>query len=165
MRTDTYDEELEPCPFCGSDNISTGECLTDLGEGRRSSQSQCLNCGALGPDGILEKDDGPDYGSDKARASWNRRTPPSAQSVEPVAMVRKLVNMSIIDSTGCKTSWEDLPDGTKLYTSPPSAEGARDAALEDAAVASEIPMIGVYPFEVRRDIAQRIRALKSKKES
>ncbi|MGR2664444.1 hypothetical protein ACUXVY_22885, partial [Chromobacterium haemolyticum] len=28
-------------------------------------------------------------------------------------------NTSFIDSTGCKTCWEDLPDGSPLYTAPP----------------------------------------------
>ncbi|MFK7090535.1 hypothetical protein AAFM71_17140 [Chromobacterium violaceum] len=40
---------------------------------------------------------------------------------EPVAHVKRLVNCAIIDSTGCKTIWEDLPDGTPLYTRPQSA--------------------------------------------
>lgn len=41
-----------------------------------------------------------------------------AASAEPVARVARLINTSIIDSTGCKTDWEDLPDGTPLYASP-----------------------------------------------
>lgn len=38
---------------------------------------------------------------------------------EPVAHVKRGTNASFIDSTGCKTCWEDLPDGAALYTEPP----------------------------------------------
>ena len=41
-----------------------------------------------------------------------------AQWVEPVARVKRLTNCSIIDSTGCAVSWEDLPDGSALFTRP-----------------------------------------------
>lgn len=37
---------------------------------------------------------------------------------EPVAHVKRGTNTSFIDSTDCKTCWEDLPDGTALYTKP-----------------------------------------------
>lgn len=42
-------------------------------------------------------------------------------SPEPVAHVERGTNTSFIDSTGCKTCWEDLPDGTPLYAVPPDA--------------------------------------------
>lgn len=38
---------------------------------------------------------------------------------ELVAHVKRGTNTSFIDSTGCKTCWEDLPDGSPLYTAPP----------------------------------------------
>ena len=55
-------------------------------------------------------------------------TPP-AQDDEPVAFVRRMINTQIIDSTGCKVAWEDLPDGTSLYTRPDNS-GLRKAAWE-----------------------------------
>jgi hypothetical protein len=55
-------------------------------------------------------------------------TPP-AQEAEPVARVRKMINSSFIDSTGCKGYWGDLPDGTPLYTRPAS-DKLRQAAEE-----------------------------------
>jgi hypothetical protein len=55
------------------------------------------------------------------------RTP--AQEAEPVARVRKMINSSFIDSTGCKGYWGDLPDGTPLYTRPANDE-LRQAAEE-----------------------------------
>jgi len=53
-----------------------------------------------------------------------------AQTV--VARVKRLTNCSIIDSTGCAVRWEDLPDGTELFTHPaaaPSGERATNVAL------------------------------------
>lgn len=47
-----------------------------------------------------------------------------AQWVEPVARVKRLTNCSIIDSTGCAVSWEDLPDGSALFTRPGGNSGA-----------------------------------------
>jgi len=87
-----------------------------------------------------------------------------AKRVEHVAMVRKLVNMSIIDSTGCKTSWEDLPDGTKLYTTPPSAEGVLDAVLTPGEV-DDLYKGHLYMTHanIREIEIAVIRALKSKK--
>ncbi|WP_199776151.1 hypothetical protein [Chromobacterium vaccinii] len=48
------------------------------------------------------------------------------QSGEAVAHVNRLVNCAIIDSTGCKTRWEYLPDGTPLYTRPQPAPAVPD---------------------------------------
>ncbi|AIU29325.1 hypothetical protein LV28_24570 [Pandoraea pnomenusa] len=49
-----------------------------------------------------------------------------AASVSPpelVAHVRKLVNGEILDSTGCPTRWEDLPDGTPIYANAAPVNG------------------------------------------
>lgn len=40
---------------------------------------------------------------------------------EPVAVVRTLVNTVMLDTTGLKKHWQDLPDGTKLYAAHPAA--------------------------------------------
>jgi hypothetical protein len=42
---------------------------------------------------------------------------------ELVAHVRKLVNGEILDSTGCLTRWEDLPDGTPIYANAAPVNG------------------------------------------
>lgn len=56
-----------------------------------------------------------------------------AQAVEPVARVKKLVNCAIIDSTGCAECWEDLPDGTPLFTHPaPPPAGDRASLIRRA---------------------------------
>jgi Lar family restriction alleviation protein len=69
------DQETKPCPFCGSDNISDGEMLSsDADGGNRAVQSECLDCGAVGPKGWLA-DGEIDYGCVKAIAAWNRRAP------------------------------------------------------------------------------------------
>lgn len=52
------------------------------------------------------------------------------QSGEAVAHVKRLVNCAIIDSTGCKTTWEDLPDGTPLYTRPQPAPAVPEVMRE-----------------------------------
>ena len=53
------------------------------------------------------------------------------QEVAPVARVKKLVNCAIIDSTGCAECWEDLPDGTPLFTRPaPPLAGERAELIE-----------------------------------
>ncbi|MES3011971.1 MAG: Lar family restriction alleviation protein [Pseudomonadota bacterium] len=66
------DQDVLPCPFCGSTNISDGEISTfEPGVGNYS-QSECQDCGALGPCGMHDGDE-PDYGSVKAIAAWNRR--------------------------------------------------------------------------------------------
>ncbi|MEO7344122.1 MAG: hypothetical protein ABIU85_04730 [Methylotenera sp.] len=44
--------------------------------------------------------------------------PINQSSDEAVARVKRWTNSSIIDSTGLKVRWEDLPDGTELYTRP-----------------------------------------------
>lgn len=49
-------------------------------------------------------------------------------SQEPVARIKRLVNSSMIDSTGCKTAWEDLPDGTELFATPPAPVSAEPVA-------------------------------------
>lgn len=50
----------------------------------------------------------------------------AARDFELVAKVKRWVNSSIIDSTGCKIRWEDLPDGTPLYAAPPVPKAGQD---------------------------------------
>lgn len=59
------------CPFCGSNNISTGEMLSQ-GDDGDYAQSMCRNCEALGPAAKLIDGD-PDYGDTKSTEAWNRR--------------------------------------------------------------------------------------------
>jgi Lar family restriction alleviation protein len=62
----------EPCPFCGSGDISEGEVLTSLPNNRTATQSMCRKCGALGPEAILPQGE-VDFGCEKASEAWNRR--------------------------------------------------------------------------------------------
>lgn len=58
---------------------------------------------------------------------------PAAQSAgqEPSAYVRHLPNSVYLDSTGCKTRWEDLPDGTPVYANAALVNGGeREAAYQ-----------------------------------
>jgi hypothetical protein len=75
----THDmREALACPFCGSGNVSDGEILSsDADGGNRATQSECQDCGAVGPKGTLAQDE-IDYGSVKAIAAWNRRAALSA---------------------------------------------------------------------------------------
>lgn len=61
-----------PCPFCGSNDISPGEVGTLIAGKKNVSQSECQDCGALGPWADLGKDDY-DPGNVNAIAAWNRR--------------------------------------------------------------------------------------------
>jgi Lar family restriction alleviation protein len=72
--------ELLACPFCGSREISDGEVLTGDG-GKTYTQSECQNCGALGPRGYLENGEA-DLGDLKAIAAWNRRAAIPAAPVQ-----------------------------------------------------------------------------------
>ena len=55
-------EELKPCPFCGSD---------DLSEGPHSPYIICNGCGAFGPGNS-------DVTHEEAIKAWNTRTPEQA---------------------------------------------------------------------------------------
>lgn len=76
MNTPSAEGLPEACPFCGSRDISHGEMLTEKLGGTCVTQSQCLGCGAFGPEAIV---DGPDYGDALAIAAWNRRTASPAE--------------------------------------------------------------------------------------
>jgi Lar family restriction alleviation protein len=65
-------QPTQPCPFCGSGNISDGEVLTADVSGKTSTQSMCNDCGAFGPAAHLEEGE-IDYGDVKAIAAWNAR--------------------------------------------------------------------------------------------
>lgn len=81
------EDAAQPCPFCGSHNVSDGEALCSTPGGGSASQSMCFDCGAYGPLARLAEGE-IDYGSTKAKAAWNRRTPPAPaaapQAGEPV---------------------------------------------------------------------------------
>lgn len=70
--TEEQMREALPCPFCGSYNISEGEVLSSHPNGKVTTQSMCVECGALGPEGVLLNDE-VDYGDVKATEAWNRR--------------------------------------------------------------------------------------------
>jgi Lar family restriction alleviation protein len=64
--------EIKPCPFCGSTEISEGEAMSGADEGPRYKQTGCESCGALGPRAeVLVGDDIFDDAS--ANEAWNRR--------------------------------------------------------------------------------------------
>ncbi|MBQ5963187.1 Lar family restriction alleviation protein [Massilia sp. ZL223] len=65
-------DNLLPCPFCGSANISAGEVLAMDAAGETVKQSVCMDCGACGPGAALDEGE-IDYGDVKSSAAWNRR--------------------------------------------------------------------------------------------
>jgi len=58
-------EELKPCPFCGSGDVSVYRTLYSGGYGGHDSV-KCYNCGVFGPISHVGKDD--------AIKTWNNRT-------------------------------------------------------------------------------------------
>lgn len=76
MNSPPKDSGTAACPFCGSHNISDGESLSSDADGANlCTQSECLDCGAVGPKAPLLPNE-VDYGSVKAIAAWNRRAAP-----------------------------------------------------------------------------------------
>ena len=55
------------CPYCGSDDISSGEVMGKHADGEFFKQTACLNCGASGP----ESNSKHDVDADEL---WNKRT-------------------------------------------------------------------------------------------
>lgn len=103
------------CPFCKSEDISDGEILTQGLLSVRYVQSECQNCGAIGPKAYLGATE-IDYGDDKARNAWNMR-PAAQQSVSPVAVaIVRHLETAFVDGKRAMAflSDESLPDGTKL---------------------------------------------------
>jgi hypothetical protein len=68
----TNQEEILPCPFCGSKDISHGEVLTEYPSGLITKQSMCCKCKSLGAEAVMNPDE-VDYGDVKAIAAWNKR--------------------------------------------------------------------------------------------
>jgi Lar family restriction alleviation protein len=64
-------DKLKPCPFCGSENISSGEVHGTHPNGYSFKQTGCLDCGSLGPE-VKEKTTYAES-DDKADKAWNRR--------------------------------------------------------------------------------------------
>lgn len=67
----TNQDELKPCPFCGSTNISFGEILGKHVNEEEFRQSQCLDCGACGPE--TEHTQSAAVNEINDRKAWNRR--------------------------------------------------------------------------------------------
>lgn len=59
-------DELKSCPFCGSNNISSGEIMGKNPEGDFYQQTSCLDCGASGPSSL----ETPSHDCDEG---WNKR--------------------------------------------------------------------------------------------
>jgi Lar family restriction alleviation protein len=68
-------EELKPCPFCGTEDISSGEVLVELPKGAGfAKQTMCRQCGALGPEAkVTERQSRGPEGDTAADTAWNRR--------------------------------------------------------------------------------------------
>jgi Lar family restriction alleviation protein len=68
-------EELKPCPFCGNEDISSGEVLVELPKGAGfAKQTMCRQCGALGPEAkVTERQSRGPEGDTAADTAWNRR--------------------------------------------------------------------------------------------
>ena len=49
--------KLLPCPFCGSDDISSGEVMGKEPNGHFFKANQCLNCRAEGPKAYIAESD------------------------------------------------------------------------------------------------------------
>jgi hypothetical protein len=67
--THDADRELLPCPFCGSNNISSGESLGKNSDGTYNKQTGCVDCGALGS--LVDVVD--IYDNSGCDAAWNKR--------------------------------------------------------------------------------------------
>jgi hypothetical protein len=119
----THDmREALACPFCGSGNVSDGEILSsDADGGNRATQSECMNCGAVGPKGALAQDE-IDYGSVKAIAAWNRRadtqkapqprTAPEPEGLPPEQEPKYTTNGHAIVN---RASGEDIPADEPVF--------------------------------------------------
>jgi Lar family restriction alleviation protein len=59
--------ELKPCPFCGSDNVTSSPCSSSLEPGVMKDVFHCSNCGSYGPIG---------KNKEKAKMLWNSRNYP-----------------------------------------------------------------------------------------
>lgn len=91
----------QPCPFCGSTDISSGEVLTGY-MGNYSKQTSCNDCGATGPEApvTLEQARGP-VGDDLADAEWNRRAALASQAQPvPVAQAIESLVSALAESRG-----------------------------------------------------------------
>jgi hypothetical protein len=84
------------CPFCGSTNVSDGEVLSsDPDGGNLATQSECMDCGAIGPKAHLSRDE-IDYGSVKSIEAWNTRAPSHAEGALTDAAEVKRLAISIV---------------------------------------------------------------------
>ena len=60
------------CPFCGSDDISSGEVMGKHLDGKYFSQTACVDCGASGPETVCA--DATDIRLEiECDIAWNKR--------------------------------------------------------------------------------------------
>ena len=76
--------ELKPCPFCGSDNVSS-EGVVESSKG----QVHCHDCGASGPN--------PVYDTIDPQPNWNTRQPVTIQEADNIGLLRKALEKGEID--------------------------------------------------------------------
>jgi len=72
-------DNLQPCPFCGSTDISLNEILGKRPDGSHYCQSVCMDCNTAGPETLPHK-------PDLATRAWNYRViplPPETKTDSP----------------------------------------------------------------------------------
>lgn len=101
--TPSDSEKLEPCPFCGSPDVSMSFFATpDSGNEPAGHFIECESCAASG-EGVRIQGDAPDraeYAKSKAITAWNTRTPDSDREQGGVGedWIRGLIGEAVVMS-------------------------------------------------------------------